>query len=330
MADVKISALPAASTPLAGTELVPIVQSGVTDQVTVANLTAGRTVDAATINVDANTANSAVRITQTGAGNALVVEDSASPDATPFVITAAGVVVQGNTTPITVGAVTSSVGLHVERAGFTGATVLRSDATTSPGYLSFGKSRSATLGSFTIVQNGDSIGTIQFAGDDGTDITTIAADVFAQVDGAPAVDDIPGRLIFRTKPAAGAIAERVRITSAGNVGIGVTAPVNRLQISGSFGRGAPVTKTGNFTLADTENWVICNGTGSITVTFPAASSWTGREVMIKTVAAQTVVSASSNVVPLAGGAAGTAILAASAGNWATLVSDGTNWVIMQA
>ncbi|WP_176479108.1 hypothetical protein [Mesorhizobium sp. WSM3860] len=52
--------------------------------------------------------------------------------------------------------------------------------------------------------------------------------------------------------------------------------------------------------------------------------------MIKTIQAQTVVSASSNVVPLAGGAAGTAILAATARKWATLVSDGTNWVIMQA
>ena len=51
--------------------------------------------------------------------------------------------------------------------------------------------------------------------------------------------------------------------------------------------------------------------------------------MIKTIQAQTVVSASSNVVPLVGGAAGTAILAATAGKWATLVSDGTNWVIMQ-
>ena len=44
MADSKISALPAATTPLAGTEVLPIVQSGVTDQVTVANLTAGRAV----------------------------------------------------------------------------------------------------------------------------------------------------------------------------------------------------------------------------------------------------------------------------------------------
>jgi hypothetical protein len=46
MADTKISALPAATTPLAGTEVLPIVQSGATDKVSVANLTAGRDVSA--------------------------------------------------------------------------------------------------------------------------------------------------------------------------------------------------------------------------------------------------------------------------------------------
>ena len=95
MADVKISALPAATVPLAGTELVPIVQSGVTEQVTVADLTAGRSVAASTVNVDANSASAAVRITQTGAGNALVVEDSTSPDATPFIVDALGKVLAG-------------------------------------------------------------------------------------------------------------------------------------------------------------------------------------------------------------------------------------------
>jgi hypothetical protein len=49
MADVKISALPLATTPLAGTEVLPIVQSATTDQVTVANLTAGRSVSAASL-----------------------------------------------------------------------------------------------------------------------------------------------------------------------------------------------------------------------------------------------------------------------------------------
>jgi hypothetical protein len=44
MADTKISALTASTTPLAGTEVLPIVQSGTTKQVSVANLTAGRSV----------------------------------------------------------------------------------------------------------------------------------------------------------------------------------------------------------------------------------------------------------------------------------------------
>ena len=46
MANVKISALPASTTPLTGTELVPIVQSGVTKQVSVDNLTIGKAVTA--------------------------------------------------------------------------------------------------------------------------------------------------------------------------------------------------------------------------------------------------------------------------------------------
>lgn len=46
MADSKISALSSASTPLAGTEVLPIVQSGTTVKVAVSDLTAGRTTSA--------------------------------------------------------------------------------------------------------------------------------------------------------------------------------------------------------------------------------------------------------------------------------------------
>lgn len=51
MPDTKISGLPAATTPLAGTEVLPIVQGGVTEQVSVANLTAGRAVSAASLSL---------------------------------------------------------------------------------------------------------------------------------------------------------------------------------------------------------------------------------------------------------------------------------------
>lgn len=51
MADTKISALPASTTPLAGSEVLPIVQSGATKQVSVANLTTGRAISATEVTV---------------------------------------------------------------------------------------------------------------------------------------------------------------------------------------------------------------------------------------------------------------------------------------
>lgn len=55
MADTKISALPASTTPLAGTEVLPIVQSSATKQVSVANLTAGRAIAATSIQFGSGT-----------------------------------------------------------------------------------------------------------------------------------------------------------------------------------------------------------------------------------------------------------------------------------
>jgi len=81
-------------------------------------------------------------------------------------------------------------------------------------------------------------------------------------------------------------------------------------------------------MVDSDSSLIFNGSGSITLTLQAASSYPGRILHVKTIAAQTVVSASSNVVPRTSSTAGTAILSATAGSWAMLQSDGTNWVIM--
>ena len=61
-----------------------------------------------TLIASVSTSADAVRITQTGTGNALVVEDSNNPDATPFVVTATGNVGIGATAP--------STALHVSGA----------------------------------------------------------------------------------------------------------------------------------------------------------------------------------------------------------------------
>jgi hypothetical protein len=75
MADTKISALPASTVPLAGTEVLPIVQSSTTKQVSVANLTAGRSFNALGMTLTS---------TDAGAAAAPLLElyrDSASPAA---------------------------------------------------------------------------------------------------------------------------------------------------------------------------------------------------------------------------------------------------------
>jgi hypothetical protein len=94
---------------------------------------------------------------------------------------------------------------------------------------------------------------------------------------------------------------------------------------------SPVIKTADFTVASDELWIINNKSGSTcTVTLPAASVYAGRTLNFQNYQDQSLVSASSDVIPQGGGSAGSAILTNVAGNWATLVSNGTNWVITQA
>ena len=94
--------------------------------------------------------------------------------------------------------------------------------------------------------------------------------------------------------------------------------------------GAPITKTADFTVAPGETWFINNKAATAcVVTLPSAATFIGRAIGIKNLQAFAVNSASSNVVPIDSVTAGTAILLPVVGNWANLISNGTNWVIMQ-
>jgi hypothetical protein len=78
MADKKISALTGATTPLAGTEVLPIVQGGATVKVAVSDLTAGRAVSAASVNKVVITAPATASTLTIADGKTLAVNDNAT------------------------------------------------------------------------------------------------------------------------------------------------------------------------------------------------------------------------------------------------------------
>jgi hypothetical protein len=95
-----------------------------------------------------------------------------------------------------------------------------SDDTSGP--LTISRKTRGTTASPTAVQSGDTIGTIIFDANDGSTVRQ-AATIVGAVDGAVSSAVVPGRLIFNTTSSAGTLTERMRIDSAGNVGIGSAA-----------------------------------------------------------------------------------------------------------
>lgn len=83
--------------------------------------------------------------------------------------------------------------------------------------LDWNRSKSATIGTHTIVASGDALGSGTFRGSDGTAFRDAAA-ITCHVDGTPGASDMPGRLGFWTTPDGSAtLAERMRIDNAGNI-----------------------------------------------------------------------------------------------------------------
>jgi hypothetical protein len=168
--------------------------------------------------ISANTSTDALRITQTGAGNALLVEDSTNPDSTPFVIDADGIVIVGSTTKATYGATSPSLQIRGTSTATSALSVESNSTTTTRGgtfYLQ--RSRSTTVGGFDSVQNNDALSVIVGSGADGTGFVQ-AAQIRIEVDGTPGTNDMPGRLVFSTTAdGASSSTERLRIDSAGRV-----------------------------------------------------------------------------------------------------------------
>jgi hypothetical protein len=116
----------------------------------------------------------------------------------------------------------------------TGIGIARFTNTQYSGNFYFAKSRGATVGSYAVVQNNDSIGQFVFEGSDGTDFAA-GASFGAYVDGTPGNNDMPGKLVFSTSPdSTQAPVGRMTIKSNGNVGIGTTEPGAKLEVKGNI------------------------------------------------------------------------------------------------
>ena len=185
------------------------------------------------ISVTDNT-DAALRVTQLGTGNAILVEDETNPDATPFVINGVGVVTSGATSAPAIGGnlfranLLGSGSYYATAFGYTAPSTLTSIVTLV-------KSRGADWSTRGSVIQDDRLGAISFVGDDGTNLNSIGAIIQAVVDGTPGTGDMPGRLAFLTTSDGLAIpTERMRINSKGNVNIGDAAdPGYVLQITGN-------------------------------------------------------------------------------------------------
>jgi hypothetical protein len=188
-----------------------------------------------TLNGDANAGNPWEIFRDNGVTGDLVFSQDASGTRSEAmrIDSSQNVLVGGQTTSVDVGNGTGNIQFGGGDA--TAFTALRYSSAASGPFMMFGKTRSATVGTIgAVVSDGDDLGTIRFAGDDGTDIASWAAVVRAEVDGTPGSNDMPGRLMFETTAdGASSSTERMRIKSTGDVGIGTGGDFTVNDITGS-------------------------------------------------------------------------------------------------
>ena len=201
-----------------------------------------------TVNGDAvistSSTNAALRITQTGTGNSLLVEDTTNPDASPFVIDTSGRVNVGSLNWYASGNITPSQQFNGTGQGASLALNAWQAGVNVAARLSFNRSDSATVGDFTdVVDNNDQLGVVSFSGSDGAAFSE-AARIESAVDGTPGTNDMPGRLVFSTTAdGASTPTERMRIDSVGGVGIGATAALGTTLRIGRSITGATVASS---------------------------------------------------------------------------------------
>jgi hypothetical protein len=262
LADVKISALPASTTPLAGTEILPIVQSSTTKQVSVANLTAGRAVSALSYTATGN-------LTFTGTGNRITGDftNATTTNQVAFQTTTANSNTNVNAIPSGTGVLSGFRAFNNSdptNAGYIDITV-----STTQARLRAGITGTGTYLPITFATNNAEAMRIDTTGNVGIGTSSPLVNLDVVNSSAPGTGAVTTvrlnhagtsagdgpRLLFTSGTSttggcaiagygtalnaadmlfyAGGNTERMRIDSSGNLGLGTSSPSSRLSVTGS-------------------------------------------------------------------------------------------------
>lgn len=219
MATYKISQLTTA-TAVSATNQFEINQNGTSKSVEVSVIDVYiKSISNLPVVVSVSSASDALRITQTGTGKALVVEDSANPDATPFVIDASGNVGIGTSSPAYTLDINSIAGWGANQTAPIANIVGANAPTNGGGNLRVLSNTSATA---------DAGGSLVLGGYYTAQTNSID---YAEISGRKQTGQTTGGyLALSTRADLGNETERLRITSTGNVGIGTGAPSQKLEV----------------------------------------------------------------------------------------------------
>lgn len=246
MAGVKISDLPAATTPLAGTELIAVVQSGVTSKTTVT--AAQTTVSGGTTGLTPATATAGA---VTLAGKLVIANGGTNATATPI----AGAVPYGTGTAYaftaagTLGQVLQSNGANAPTwVTVTGTGTVTSVAATVPAFLSVTGSPITGAGTLAIAYSGTAIP----VANGGTNATVASIASFNNITGytaAGATGTTSTNLVFSASPTFTGTLAAAAVTASTTLGVtGVASMLGNLVVgaTGLAVPATPVTATTNF------------------------------------------------------------------------------------
>ena len=134
-------------------------------------------------------------------------------------------------------------------SAFSQSWISHSTSATAGVQLDIGRSRGSDDGDTDLVSDGDLLGHLCFQGADGSQFVR-GARISAIVNGTAAADDMPTDLIFETNSGGNNSAERLRITSGGQVNVGGDMDITGIATASQFDATSDVTLKENIAVID--------------------------------------------------------------------------------